>query len=106
MNSSYANDTKFALRLSHPTVFLNPAEAASRKVHEGSFVRLVNEEGKLDLVAKLSPDVPCGVALVHKGRWPKLDPNRANVNVLNPGEKTDLGESSCVHAIHADLQLI
>jgi hypothetical protein len=44
-----------------------------------------------------------GVALVHKGRWPKCEPSRANVNVLNPGLKTDIGESSCVHAVEAEL---
>jgi hypothetical protein len=37
--------------------------------------------------------------LLHKGRWPKLEPSGHNVNVLNPGAKTDLGESSCVHGI-------
>jgi hypothetical protein len=40
---------------------------------------------------------------VYKGRWPKLDPSGANVNVLNPGDKSDLGESSCVHAVEAEI---
>jgi hypothetical protein len=58
------------------------------------------------LTAKLTDSVPRGVALVHKGRWPKLDPNNANVNVLNPGEKSDIGESTCVHGVEADIRLL
>jgi hypothetical protein len=44
-----------------------------------------------------------GVALVHKGRWPKFDPSGRNVNALNPGQKTDLGESSAVHSTEVEL---
>ena len=55
---------------------------------------LSSESGSLRLHVACSENVPRGVALVHKGRWPKLDPGHANVNVLNPGRKTDMGESS------------
>jgi hypothetical protein len=39
------------------------------------------------------------VALSHKGRWPKREPARANVNMLNPGQKSDMGENTCVHGV-------
>ena len=48
---------------------------------------------------RLSDDVPPGVALSHKGRWPKQEPAGANVNTLNPGRKADMGENSCVHSV-------
>jgi hypothetical protein len=41
--------------------------------------------------ACLAPMMPAGVALARKSRWPK-PPGRANVNVLNAGRKTDMGE--------------
>jgi hypothetical protein len=44
-----------------------------------------------------------GVALTHKGRWPKHEPQRANVNLLNPGRKADMGESSCVHRLEVTI---
>lgn len=105
MNSSYANDTKIRGRLGHAVVLLNPEEASARRVLDGMLVELANNEGRLQLTARLSSDVPRGVALVHKGRWPKHDPNGANVNVLNPGVKTDIGESTSVHGIEADLRI-
>lgn len=66
-------------------------------------VELVNETGRLTLTATLTDAVPRGVALVHKGRWPKLEASGCNVNALNPGRKTDLAESSAVHSIEVQL---
>ncbi len=106
MNSSYSNDEKIIRRLGLADVTLNPVEAAARKLVAGSTARLSNATGSLDLVVKTSDDVPMGVALVYKGRWPKHDRNGANVNVLNPGEKTDIGESSAVHGVEAHIEPI
>lgn len=103
MNSSYGNDGRIGDRISHADVLLNPKEAQVRGLEAGTPVILSNDTGELLLKVALSEDVPCGVALVYKGRWSKLDPNRANVNVLNPGNKTDLAESSCVHGVEVDI---
>ena len=103
MNSSYGNDTKVRDRIAPAEVLLNPKEAKSRGFAAGTPVILSNDTGQLSLQVSLSEDVPCGVALIYKGRWPKLDPSRANVNVLNPGHKTDLAESSCVHSVEVDI---
>jgi hypothetical protein len=54
---------------------------------------------RLILRVALSEELPRGVALSHKGRWPKREPARANVNVLNPGHKSDMGENTCVHGV-------
>jgi hypothetical protein len=39
-------------------------------------------------------------------RWPKFDPDGANVNVLSPGLKTDFGERTSVHGVEADLRIL
>jgi anaerobic selenocysteine-containing dehydrogenase len=102
LNSSYGNDGRIARRLGAPAMLINPVEAARRGIGEGQAVTLSNETGSLSLRAKCTEDVPEGVALVHKGRW--LDGSgSANVNVLNYGMKTDIGESSAVHGVEADL---
>jgi anaerobic selenocysteine-containing dehydrogenase len=104
MNSSYANDRKIKRRLADAPAYIHPQEAARRNLADGERAVLVNATGRLPVRVTLSEQVPEGVALVHKGRWPKSDPSGANVNVLNPGIKTDMGESSCVHAVEAELQ--
>ena len=60
---------------------------------------MTNETGRLQLLVTLSDAVPRGVAYSPKGRWPKREPGRANVNALNPGERADMGESTSVHGV-------
>lgn len=103
MNSTYGNDAKIHGLSKSAQVLLNPKEASSRGLKAGESVLLSNKTGQLTLQVVLSEMVPCGVALVYKGRWLKFDASKANVNVLNPGHKTDLAESSCVHSVEANL---
>lgn len=103
MNSSYDNVAKIRKRTGAADVWLNPQEAAVRGLTDGTPVIVSNDEGWLPLSVVCSERVPHGVALVYKGRWPKLDPSGANVNILNPGLKTDMGESSSVHSIEVEI---
>jgi len=103
MNSGYGNVAKVRVQAGPADVCLHPEEARRRGLGVGDPVPLKNEFGELRLQISLSDRVPPGVALVHKGRWPKLDPGGANVNVLNGGERADMAESSGVHSVEADL---
>lgn len=99
MNDSFANVRKLAHRAGPPAVALHPDDAAMRQLKEGDDVLLHNESGELRLLLTLSEDVPPGVAYSPKGRWLKQEADRANVNILNGGMKTDMGESSSVHSV-------
>ena len=103
MNDSYANDARIAERLGAATVALHPDDAAARGLAEGDAVRLANATGSIALAVTVSDAVPRGVALSHKGRWPRREGGRANVNVLTPGVKTDMGASTCVHGVEVDV---
>ena len=97
MNGTFANDRKIARRMGVATVGLHPAEAAARGLAEGAEVELSNATGTLRLQVELSDRLPRGVAFVPKGRW------GVNVNVLNHGAKTDMGESSAVHGVEVEI---
>ncbi len=99
MNDSFANVAKLARRSGPPTVTLHPVDAAARGLQEGDKALLSNETDRLTLVVTLSEEIPPGVILAYKGRWPKLEVGAANVNALNDGRKTDMGESSSVHGV-------
>jgi hypothetical protein len=43
------------------------------------------------------------VAFSPKGRWPKLERQRANVNTLNAGLASDLGQSTTVHGVEVSV---
>lgn len=99
MNDSFANDVKVSRQLGLAEVALHPDDAAALGLKEGGKARLSNNTGELVLQVRLSEEIRPGVALAHKGRWPKQEGTRANVNVLNPGQKSDMGESTSVHGI-------
>jgi anaerobic selenocysteine-containing dehydrogenase len=99
MNDSYANDARVAEQLGEAAVILHPDDAAARRLSAGETVTLANRTGSLTLALAVSDIVPRGVALSPKGRWPKREAGGANVNALNPGVKSDMGMSSCVHGV-------
>ena len=104
MNDSYANDKNIQQRAGEANVIVHPEDAARLGLTDGARVRLENETGWLELIATVDPLTPQGVALTYKGRWPKQEQQRRNVNVLNPGHKTDMGESSSVHSIEVSIR--
>ena len=99
LNDSFGNDTRVIKQLGPATVSLHPDDAAALGLKEGDEAKLSNETADLVLQVRISDEIRHGVALTHKGRWPKRERGQVNVNVLNPGRKTDMGESSAVHGI-------
>ncbi len=104
LNDSFANDPKVAKRIGSPSVTIHPAEAEARGLAESDQVVLENETGRLALRLAISDSIPRGVALAEKGRWPKREDAGANVNALNGGEKSDMGESTAVHGVEVLLR--
>jgi len=103
LNDSFANEPKLARRLGAPAIALHPADAAERGLVAGDRVLARSPAGELELTLALSQDLPRGVAFSPKGRWPKLEAGRANVNALNPGMASDMGASTTVHGIEITL---
>jgi anaerobic selenocysteine-containing dehydrogenase len=99
LNNSFANDAKVTERIGAPKVALHPLDAAERGLAAGEVVVLSNDTGRLELELELSDWLPRGVALSPKGRWPKRESGNANVNVLNPGTKSDMGDATAVHGV-------
>ena len=95
----FANEPKLFGRRGPATVTLHPADAADRGLAGGDRVTLASETGELDLELALSDKIPRGVAYSPKGRWPGQEATGANVNVLNPGLRSDIGASTSVHGI-------
>jgi anaerobic selenocysteine-containing dehydrogenase len=106
MNDSFANDRKISRRIGAAGVTLNPQDAADRGLAEGDTVRMWNETGSLELSLSVSEVVPAGVAYSPKGRWPKREPQAFNVNVLNDGRKSDIGESTAVHGVEVTVEAL
>jgi anaerobic selenocysteine-containing dehydrogenase len=99
LNTSFGNVRQIDHRIGAATIALHPADAAERHLAQGESALVHNSSGSLRLQVVISDEVPRGVGLTHKGRWLGTDAASANVNVLNPGEKSDMGESTAVHSV-------
>jgi anaerobic selenocysteine-containing dehydrogenase len=103
MNTSFGNVHQIENRIGAATLALHPADATERHLAEGDLALVHNDCGRLSLKVAISDDLPRGVALAHKGRWLRADAAGANVNVLNPGAKSDMGESTAVHSVEVSV---
>jgi anaerobic selenocysteine-containing dehydrogenase len=99
LNNTFANDAKLTRRIGRAEVAIHPADASERGLTAGGLARLESSTGSLTLTVALSDELPRGVIYSPKGRWPKREPGRANVNVLNPGQVSDMGRSTSVHGV-------
>ena len=99
LNSSFGNVSKIMHHAGNATIFMHPEDASYRSLTHGSQVKVNNDTGQLILQLAVSDALPKGVALIPKGRWPRNESEGVNVNVLNQGQKTDMGESTAVHGI-------
>ncbi|HXG31823.1 MAG TPA: molybdopterin oxidoreductase family protein [Bryobacteraceae bacterium] len=89
MNSTFGNRPAVDRQTSHIT--LHPADAAARGIADGDPVRVFNDRGSLLLMARVADTVRPGVARAGSVRWPKMAPDRNNVNVLTSDRLADLG---------------
>ena len=103
MNDIYGNDAIVRRTLGDCEVKVSAADAENFGLSDGDLVDLFNETGQLECVLAVSNEVPPGVALSYKGRWPKLE-GGFNVNGLNPGQVTDMGDSTSVHGVHVQIR--
>jgi anaerobic selenocysteine-containing dehydrogenase len=106
MNDSYGNDAAIRQRLGPARILLHPGDATERGLAAGDLAAVSNETGCLVLKVEIDGSLPRGVALSHKGRWPRLEGGGANINVLNPGIKADMGESTAVHGVEVVVDLL
>jgi anaerobic selenocysteine-containing dehydrogenase len=102
----FGNVHQIENRIGDATIALHPADAAERHLAEGHLALVRNNCGRLRLKVVISHDVPRGVALTHKGRRLCADAAGANVNVLNSGEKSDMGESTAVHSVEVTVSAL
>jgi anaerobic selenocysteine-containing dehydrogenase len=106
MNGTFGNDPKIGRRIGRCTVEVHPDDLAEHGLADGDAVELSNATGVLRAHAAASGRVPRGVAMMPKGRWPRLEGEGASVNALNPGTKSDLGASSSVHGVEVRLAAV
>ena len=103
LNSSYGNDPRIRQLLGAESVYLHPDDAALRQLRDGQAVMVRNDLAALPHTLRVTDIVPPGTALTHKTRWPRTSPVGLNVNALNPGLRTDMGDSTALHGVEIQI---
>jgi anaerobic selenocysteine-containing dehydrogenase len=74
-----------ARRVQIAELFVHPQDAAFEGIGDGDRVRVWNDRGKVDLVARVSDRTQPGVVVSYNGRWGE------NVNATTSDEEADMG---------------
>ena len=79
-----------------PPLLMNPADAARRRLEEGSQVRVWNERGEVVLRLAVTDAVRPGVVASEKGAWVATSPTGQTISALVSADlKADLAEGAC-----------
>ena len=74
---------------------MHPADAAARRLAEGTTVRVWNELGEVFLPLRITAAVRPGVVCSLKGAWLRTAPNGQTVSALVPTHKADIAGGAC-----------
>jgi len=104
LNASFSNDAKVTRRAGALALRLAPADAAALGLADGDLAHVTSDAGSLVVPVEATDEVPSGVALMPKGRWPKLEDGGANVNALTLARASDMGASTTVHGLEVTVR--
>ena len=90
--------------IGEPTIEINEKDAAKRDVKDGNWVFIKNQRGKCKLRAKISDRVREGTAVAISALWPKLSPDRKNVNFTTSDQEADMGGNSTFHTNYVEIR--
>ena len=91
LNSCYANMTNKQRAQGEQFVLINAADAAPRGILPDSRVRIWNDRGAFEAVARVTDDVNVGVVVSTLGYW--RQPNHGTVNAVSSAAFADMGHA-------------
>jgi anaerobic selenocysteine-containing dehydrogenase len=93
LNSCYANETHKIKGQGEQFVLISPADAARRNIREGDPVRVYNDRGDFEAVAKVTDDVNSGIVVATLGYWRSLNRSDGSVNSISSDAHCGLGRA-------------
>jgi anaerobic selenocysteine-containing dehydrogenase len=91
LNSCYANMDHKIKKQGEQFVLINAIDATARKIGNGDTIRVFNDRGAFQGVAKITEDVNSGMVVATLGYWRQL--NKGTVNVISSAEFVNMGNA-------------
>jgi anaerobic selenocysteine-containing dehydrogenase len=93
LNSCYANEPHKIRGQGEQFVMISPKDAAARSIREGDPVRVYNDRGDFEGLARVTDDVREGVIVATLGYWRSLNRSDGSVNSISSAEFCSLGRA-------------
>ena len=93
LNSCYANEPHKIKGQGEQFVMISPKDAAARSIREGDPVRVYNDRGDFEGLARVTHDVREGVIVATLGYWRSLNRSDGSVNSISSAEFCGLGRA-------------
>jgi anaerobic selenocysteine-containing dehydrogenase len=93
LNSSYGNLAAQLRVAGEQQVIIHPQDATRRGIRDGQAVRVFNDRGSIEALARVSDGVMQGVVVVPLGYWRKRSRSAATINTVNSPAYADLGRA-------------
>lgn len=103
MNSTFGNRPDVDEETSR--VILHPEDAQKRNIADNGAIRLFNDRGAVEAIAKLDAQhVQPGVVCAPSLRWPSRSNNGLGINALTSQRLTDLGEGATFYSCLIEIE--
>ena len=93
LNSCYANEPHKIKGQGEQFVLISPRDATARSIREGDPVRVFNDRGDFEGLARVTEDVGDGVIVATLGYWRSLNRSDGSVNSISSAEFCGLGRA-------------
>jgi anaerobic selenocysteine-containing dehydrogenase len=93
LNSTFVNVKSLRDSEGEPTLEIHPRDAERRGIVDGATVRVFNDRGSVELVARVTQRARPGVVVALSIWWKKLTRDGKNANELTSQRLTDLGRA-------------
>ena len=93
LNSCYANEPHKIRGQGEQFILISPTDAAARSIREGDPVRVFNDRGDFEGLARVTDDVGDGVIVATLGYWRSLNRSDGSVNSISSAEFCGLGRA-------------
>ncbi|HZA96550.1 MAG TPA: molybdopterin oxidoreductase family protein [Burkholderiaceae bacterium] len=103
LNSTFVNVTSLRSIDGEPTIEIHPRDAHARGVVDGTRVRVFNDRGSIDVLARVTDRARPGCVVALSIWWKKLARDGKNANELTSGRLTDIGRGPTFYDCLVDI---
>ncbi len=106
LNSTFVNVDSLRTTEGEPHLDMHPSDADARGIAEGDVVRIFNDRGSMQALARITDRARAGLVVGLSIWWKKLSPDGRNANEVTSQALTDLGNSATFYDCLVEVERI